>query len=519
MLKYPLTYIVYITCTFSLGIISFLNTENTSKIIIFILIIFSFMTLFLVLYLVLKLNKTKIAFILILILVLISGYLYANLRYRDYFENSLLNIDTENVEIKAFSGIVNHYDGQFFLRERYEVNVNSIFDGKSWIKANGIIRLYNGGRYKLKINDKIVVSSTINLYKDILTNDNITKSFESRLVFGVANIYYRTPMTVEKNSFSVKNYLNTYAIPIRNYIKKSLSIMNPIEYSIAQCIVLGDKSIVPDSIENTFINAGIAHILVVSGIHLSIIYLIINILLLMLRLDFYKRLLISIFITFLIYVPITLYSIPVLRSSIMLIVFCITLYYDRTKNTLNSLFLTALIILILNPVSIMDISFQFSFLATFAIIIFFPIYSHFVRDRLVMNKILKYIVYITDSFAISVSVLVMLLPLSLAYFGVFNITSIVSNLYAVFLAFLILVISFISVITSIFSKTLSVYPLNTLEFITSILINATEKMSSLDFLRFYFDMPIRVSVLITFVFIVGSIIVKYIYDNKYASNI
>jgi len=519
MLKYPLTYMVYITCAFSLGIIFFLNTENTSHILVITSIIISFILLFLVLYLVLKLNKEKIAFILTLVVILISGYLYANFRYRDYFENSLLNIDTENTEIKAFSGVIKYYDGLFFLRERYEVNVNNIFDGENWIKANGVIRLYNGGRYNLKINDKIVVNSTINLYKDILTNDSITKSFESRLLYGVASIRYMTPVVIEGSTFSFKNYLDSYALPIRNYIKKSLSSMNPIEYSIVQCIVLGDKSIVPDDVENAFIDAGIAHILVVSGLHLSIICLIINKILLLLPLDFYKRLLLSIFIIFLIYVPITLYSISVLRASIMLTIFCITLYYDRTKNMLNSLFLTALIILILNPISIMDISFQFSFLATFAIIIFFPIYVYYGRSRLVTNKIFKYIVYIPDSLAISVPVLIMLLPLSLGYFGVFNITSIVSNLYAVFLAFLILLVSFISVITSIFSPSLSIYALNTLEFIASILINVTYKMSSLDFLRFHLNIPTYVSVLITLLFIVGAIIVKYLFDNKNVSKV
>ena len=498
MLKYPLTYIIYITLFYVLGILSFFTFQNTNKNTITIISIIV-LALLIISIILAKKNNITISFFILMISIIFIGYLYTNLQLKNYIDYSLLKY--ENTNIKAFEAEITAYDGLFMLRERYEAKIYSVYDGDNWHKVYGKIRIYNSTLKKLDVNDKIIVDSEINLYRNIITNEKIVENLENKMIFGVSSIYtYDNISTIKRaNSFI------SYHIYLRNFIKKALShSVSPIEYSLVQCLVLGDKNIVPQEIKDNFSNAGISHLLAVSGLHLSIIYGVIIFILSSFNISLYKKIIVATLITFFVYLPITFFAVSVVRASIMILCLTITLLFDRSKNTLNGLFLAGLIILLIDANSIRDISFQFSFLATFGIVALLPIYTNFIENKIkTRNKIINNILnYVLVSIFISISANIFIMPLSMYYFSVLNLNSVLSNIFAIPLSFLILITGFLTIFTYVFSPNLSTYFGATLEALTKILINLAEKISELNILKYDISIDIKYSIIITFSLII-----------------
>lgn len=481
MMKFPFTYIIYITSLFAIGISLAFLLKN-----IFIAYISIFISFILIITgLILSIKKIYSIFPLFLSCIFI-GYSYTAMKYYNNFTNSINDISKNT---KAFSASIKRYDGIFGFRKRYVASVNEVFDGTNWTNTGGNIRLYNNTQKALYINDRIIVFSGFKLYKNILTNENekydneaIIKNLENKMIYGVSSIYRNNDFFIEKDGFSIFNYIDKYSSKLRYFIKEALGkYMNPINYSVAQCIVLGDKSILPYDIQKIFINAGIAHILAVSGLHVSMFIFIITFFLSFIPINFYKKIILSLIIVLLIYPPVTLYSVSVLRASIMALCITISLYFDRSKNSINALFLAALIILISEPNSIKDISFQFSSLATLGILLYYPIYDITIA-KIFQNK--KAINYFCKSIFISLSALIITLPLSVYYFSVLNLTSILSNIVAIPISFIILLSSFLTILIYAIFPPIAVYMSGSSEVFTELLITTAKIFSNIKILRY-----------------------------------
>lgn len=516
---YPITYIIYITLLFAIGIsLAFINQDfiYISIIISIILIIIS---------IVLK-NKYYISIMILIFSCLFIGYSYTIIRYYDIFNNTLGKFDKE---IEAYNAKILSYDGVIGFRDRYIAYVDKIYDGTNWHNYCGNIRLYNNSLKPLFINDEITVSSKLNLYKNILTNNNnkynneiIIKVLADRMLYGTAAIYQYNNFTVQKRGFSIFNKINYYSIKIRNIIKESLGAnMEAIPYSIAQGIMIGDKNIIPYHIRKYFIDAGISHILSISGLHISMIISILFLILSFFSLNFYKRILISSITAIIIYPPITLFSVSIMRASIMALCLLISYYFDRNRNSINALFISALIILILNPNSIKDISFQFSFLAALGIIIYYPIFNFYIIrniKNIKFNNIIKNIsVKLLSFLSINIFALITVLPLSIHHFSILNLTSILANIFAVPLSFIILSSSLITVITYNIYKPLSIFPARTVEFCSNLLINTAYKLSRINFLKYNLSLNLYSAVFITFMIVFIGIIFRIIINKKSVS--
>ncbi|WP_300368518.1 ComEC/Rec2 family competence protein [Brachyspira sp.] len=512
---YPLTYIIYITLLFAIGIaLAFINQNF-----IYISIIISIVLI--IISVVLK-RKYYISIIILIFSCLFIGYSYTIVRYYDIFKNPLNKFDKE---IKAYNAKILSYDGVVGFRERYIAYVDKVYDGTNWYNYYGNIRLYNNSLKILFINDEITVSSKLNLYKNILTNDDvynskiIIKALSERMLYGVASIYQYNNLVIQKHGFSILNYINHYAIKVRNIIKKSLGEnIEAIPYSIAQGIMIGDKNIIPFHIRKYFIDAGISHILSISGLHISMILSILFIILSFFPINFYNKILISSIAAIIIYPPITLFSVSIIRASIMALCLLISYYFDRNRNAINTLFLSGLIILILNPNSIKDISFQFSFLATLGIIIYYPVFRFYIIKNIkninFNEKIKNIFIKLLSFLSINIFALITVLPLSVYHFSLLNLTSIVANIFAVPLSFIILSSSLITIITYQIYKPLSIFPAKTLEFCSNLLIDIAYKFGKTNFLKYNISLNLYSAVLITFIIVFIGIVFRIVINKK-----
>lgn len=135
--------------------------------------------------------------------------------------------------------------------------------------------------------------------------------------------------------------------------------------------ITGDTSSITDTQRLSYSTAGIAHILALSGLHVGIITLVINLLLFPLFLMQKNKIRILITIILLwFYAIMTGLSPSVTRAVIMATLYFGALIFQRHHSSLNAMCFAALAILIINPLQLFDVGFQLSFVAVTCILIF-----------------------------------------------------------------------------------------------------------------------------------------------------
>ena len=134
-------------------------------------------------------------------------------------------------------------------------------------------------------------------------------------------------------------------------------------------------------------------------------------------------------------------STSVVRSAVMLTTYALLSLGHRDKMSLNTLAFTAMILLMLNPISLFDVGFQLSFMAVAAILILMPQFEKlFPQGYLLDHPLQKWIwSLVAVSFAAQIGVV----PLIAYYFERFSTYFLLTNLIVVPAATLILWLSMV----------------------------------------------------------------------------
>ena len=142
-------------------------------------------------------------------------------------------------------------------------------------------------------------------------------------------------------------------------------------YAIVSAMTLGDKSAMTPDIRTAYNETGASHVLALSGLHLGIIYWFITFVTVGRRWRLFSQVVTVLAIwafAFLTGLPAS-----IVRSATMLSVYgLMNLGYRRQAN-INILAFTAIVMLVISPSAVFDISFQMSFLAVLSILLFYPL--------------------------------------------------------------------------------------------------------------------------------------------------
>lgn len=192
-------------------------------------------------------------------------------------------------------------------------------------------------------------------------------------------------------------------------------------------LTLGYKADLSDDLQEAFRASGTAHVLAVSGLHVGIIYGVINLLLSFLGKSGRRYILRQWLIILLLwlYVFVAGGSASVVRATIMLSIFCLGNMQHMKGFTYNTLAAAAFFILIFHPFSLFDVSFQMSFGAVVAILYFQPKLQALYAPK---NRAFK---YVWDLFTVSTAAQLGVFPLVLYYFGTFPTWFFITNLLVV----------------------------------------------------------------------------------------
>ena len=213
----------------------------------------------------------------------------------------------------------------------------------------------------------------------------------------------------------------------RNYLLKKLK-QTPLDFderAIIQALVLGQKKDITKELYGKYAAAGVVHILAVSGLHVGILYFILTFLLSFTnRLkygNYVRSILLILCLWFFAFV--TGLSPSVTRAVTMFSIFAFAEIINRQSSTMNNLFLSFFLLILINPLWLFQVGFQLSYLAVFSILLVQPKLSSYYRPRFYLDKLLWGI------FTVSIAAQLGTLPLSIYYFhqfpGLFFITNIV----------------------------------------------------------------------------------------------
>ncbi len=226
------------------------------------------------------------------------------------------------------------------------------------------------------------------------------------------------------NSYSQEQgYFSSLKNTLQNTIDKNLS---PPQSGILSAILLGNKQELSKKFKEKLNIAGIRHITAISGMHIVILSSILLGLGIMLGL--YRGQAFYFAVSFMwLFILMVGFQPSAIRAGIMGTVFLLAEKLGRQKTADRTLFLTAGVMLAINPSLLRySVGFQLSFLATLGIIYLMPTFQNWI-SKIKPIKALKF----DGLLAMSFSAQVFVLPLLIYHFGQFSIISPLTNLLVV----------------------------------------------------------------------------------------
>ncbi len=310
---------------------------------------------------------------------------------------------------------------------------NQIVTGKFLIKKVRKQKAFDIGNQLMILADNSVFQSPGKLNNPY--GFNYQNYLEKKQIYNQINLKH-TAFTITKNKqTSLYRIAENFRIKI-----KELFIQNGLKgnsLSLAEALFLGERQYLSKDVNKTFQSAGTIHILAISGLHIGILLLFLNFIFGFVKRKFGNISFLVLTLSLLwIYAFLTGFSPSVTRAVVMFSFVQIGLQLKRHTNIYNTIFASALLIILINPNIIFSVGFQMSYAAVLSIVSFYPLYS---KTFSIKYKAIK---WTTDIFVISLAAQLGVLPLSLYYFHQFPVYFFIANLLVIPLLFIILFYGF-----------------------------------------------------------------------------
>jgi competence protein ComEC len=208
--------------------------------------------------------------------------------------------------------------------------------------------------------------------------------------------------------------------------------------AVVAAMALGDKSALSQELREVYSVTGASHVLALSGLHLGIIYMLLTFLFGGRFFTFLPSYLFT-FTTVWSFVFLVGMPVSVVRSATMLTVYALLSLGHRDKMSVNTLAFTALLVLIVSPLSLFDIGFQMSYLSVFAILLMVPLSERlFPVGYLMTHRVIR---WLWGMVAVSCAAQIGVAPLVAYYFGRLPVYFLLTNFIVIPAATLILWLS------------------------------------------------------------------------------
>ena len=395
------------------------------------------------------------------------------------------------------------------------------------------IESYNDNYYyildDIQINDSVKTKHSIQIthknYFDVVPDDVMT--FNVRRINGNSEIppfYMPDEDGVHLYAYSdgmpditkaEEHTINYYLWQIRSYVAETLN--TNIEKDSAGAInamLTGDKTYLSEETMLLFGHSGISHIFAVSGFHLSLWTSAIFVFFekLSKKLKTVGYVFAIVFILF--FMALTGFTLSVVRSGIMMLIFIAGQFTKYKSDSVNSLFVALTLILLINPYCVTSTSLQMSFLATLGIVtlssaVTEPVYN--LKEKIKPEFISDMIFTLYTNCVISLIATIFTCPVSAVNFGYFSFFAPLTNLLCLPVAQLILPLSSLGIATSFFKPVSEIFFI-LCQLIMKYILFVSEKISDIAYSTVNAKLPIvRISL---FAILAVTIIFICFYERK-----
>ncbi len=303
------------------------------------------------------------------------------------------------------------------VREKY---TNVVLETNNVLEKNTRILVRLQTYPELKYGDSVSVIGKIVIPQNFSSKDN-TRAFDYRSYLAKDGIHYQMYFPeVSVVSHGNGNLIREKLFIFKSWLMKNISqsIPEP-ESSLASGITLGAKQSLGEDLIQKFRETGIAHIVVLSGYNIAVVASIIS------RAVMFMPFSIRLFTSAL---GIILFAVmvgggaTVVRATLMALVVILARMLGREGDALRVLMLVGGTMVFVNPMILFhDVSFQLSFSATLAIVVFVPVLEKYFV--FISSKIFREIIVTT--FATQIFVF----PLILYHMGSMSLIGFISNIF------------------------------------------------------------------------------------------
>ena len=281
------------------------------------------------------------------------------------------------------------------------------------------------------------------------------------LEYGFYLMRYKIRKVVNKNGNvkidgKILGYKESRLNGVRKYILNifdELFITDENLYAFSRAAVLGEKAEVSKDMKDKFKYTGLAHLIVISGTHISLVVIGIVKILDGLSLGYrFKYLMALVALTF--YCALIGFSPGILRAYIMGAMMILARILFEQEETKKSLLVSFIVIIVLNPYSVFDISMQLSYAAVVAIIFVNPEFKKFYQEKIldkIKNEVLRNTV---DLIFLSLTIQITSIPLFLYYFEKLPLFSFLLNIVGIPIGTVVIQCLFFVVLLNIFKLSL-----------------------------------------------------------------
>jgi competence protein ComEC len=286
--------------------------------------------------------------------------------------------------------------------------------------------------------------------------------FDYRIYLRINNIYktfsangYENVTVISENELDV---LHQYVLfPLKKFVLNDIDKnYSGDEAAFLKGLITGERSGISQEMKESFVNAGVMHLIAVSGLNVAYIIISLTLILSLFRFPFLLRVMITI-IFLIFYSMFTGNSASIVRASIMGILVLIAVIMERKINFYNIIGTAAMTILIYDSKQLFDAGFILSFSATISMVVFLGKFeSMFLNKFKELNiKGKKITLLLAALFFTSLSAQIGTIPITANYFEKISLISLLANIAAVPLSNLSLAIGFLQIAVAGFSDHLS----------------------------------------------------------------
>ena len=409
-----------------------------------------------------------ISFLLICLLIILLGIFKSNIDFFHTSDNSIsLFPDTDRSSNITLTGVISEIPDIDTNRIRFVLESRMLISGRDTFIVSGDVMT----EVRKNIFDKKNIPQPVIKAGDLISlKGKLSEAagkrnpgeFDYRIYLQINNIYktfsangYENVKVISENGLDV---LHQYVLfPLKKFVLNNIDKnYSGDEAAFLKGLITGERSGISQEMKESFVNAGVMHLIAVSGLNVAYIIISLTLILSLFRFPFLLRVMITI-IFLIFYSMFTGNSASIVRASIMGIIVLIAVIMERKINFYNIIGTAAMIILIYDSKQLFDAGFILSFSATISMVVFLKKFeSLFLNKFKELNiKGKKITLLLAALFFTSLSAQIGTIPITANYFEKISLISLFANIAAVPLSNLSLAIGFLQMAVAGFSDHLS----------------------------------------------------------------